>query len=155
MDLDLYDRRLRELAASADTIGRLAEPDASATARSRLCGSQVTADIRLRDGVIVAHGHRVLACLIGQASAALVARLIVGLPVPALRAGAATMRAVLADRRAPAADLWQALELFLPVADIPSRHGAALLPFDAVEQALAQLGIPAEPTASPLTRPLP
>ena len=139
MDLALYDRSIRDLAASADSIGRLAAPDASATAHSRLCGSRVTADICLRDGVIAAHGHRVRACLIGQASATLLARLIVGRSPVELRAGTQAMRALLADREVPPTGPWQAFEIFLPVADFPSRHGAALLPFEAVEQALAVL----------------
>jgi NifU-like protein involved in Fe-S cluster formation len=144
MDLalhDLYDRRIRDLAASVDSIGPLAAPDASATAHSRLCGSRVTADICLRDGVIAAYGHRVRACLIGQASAALLARLIVGRSPAELRAGTQAMRALLADREVPPTEPWRAFEIFLPVADFPSRHGAALLPFEAVEQALAVLGL--------------
>jgi len=156
MDLALYDRRIRDLAACSDSIGRLAEPDASATAHSRLCGSRVTADIRVRGGVVAAYGHHVRACVIGRASAALLARLIVGLPVPALHTGRAAMHALLTARRIPAAGPWQALEVFLPVAEYPSRHGAVLLPFDAVEQALAQLGIEAEGlTPSPSTRSFP
>ncbi|HWX46933.1 MAG TPA: iron-sulfur cluster assembly scaffold protein [Roseomonas sp.] len=152
MELALYDRRIRELAADADRIGRLAEPDTSATAHSRLCGSRVTADICLRNGIITAHGHQVRACLVGQASAALLAKLIVGPPVPAMSAGKAAMQALLTDRRIPQTDPWRVLELFLPIADFPSRHGAALLPFEAVEQALAQLGDRANPTAVSLTR---
>jgi NifU-like protein involved in Fe-S cluster formation len=144
MDLalhDLYDRRIRDLAASVDSIRPLAAPDASATAQSRLCGSRVTADICLRDGVIAAYGHRVRACLIGRASAALLGRLIVGLSPAELRAGTQAMRALLADRVVPPREPWRAFEIFLPVADFPSRHGAALLPFEAVEQALASLGL--------------
>jgi NifU-like protein involved in Fe-S cluster formation len=139
MDLALYDRRMRDLAASVDGIARLAAPDATATAHSRLCGSRVTADICLREGIIAAHGHRVRACLVGQASAALLARLIRGLSPAELHAGTQAMRALLADRQVPARAPWRALEIFLPVADFPSRHGAALLPFEAVEQALALL----------------
>jgi NifU-like protein involved in Fe-S cluster formation len=51
------------------------------------------------------------------------------------------MRALLADRVVPPREPWRAFEIFLPVADFPSRHGAALLPFEAVEQALASLGL--------------
>lgn len=138
-ELALYDRRIRDLAASVDSIGRLAAPDASATAHSRLCGSRVTADICLRNGVIVEHGHHVRACLVGQASAALLARLIVGCSPAELRAGTQAMRALLAAREVPPMEPWRAFEIFLPVADFPSRHGAVLLPFEAVEQALAML----------------
>src|ERR671912_210040 len=35
---EIYNRRILELAASIPHLGRLASPDASATARSRLCG---------------------------------------------------------------------------------------------------------------------
>ncbi|WP_204319704.1 hypothetical protein, partial [Klebsiella pneumoniae] len=39
---DIYNRRILELAADIPRLGRLPEPDASATAHSKLCGSTVT-----------------------------------------------------------------------------------------------------------------
>lgn len=155
MDLALYDRGIRELAACADATPRLVDPDATATADSRLCGSRLTSDIRVRDGRIVAYGHRVRACLVGQASAALLARLVIGQQVAFLHLGTAAMRAVLSGQLMTEPDPWQALEIFSPVADFPSRHGAVLLPFEAVEKALRQLTGMADAASSSSIRAFP
>jgi NifU-like protein involved in Fe-S cluster formation len=147
--LDLYDRRIRELAASVGEIGRLSDPDATTTAHSRLCGSRVTIDIKLADDVIAAYGHQVRACLIGEASAALFARLIVGRTIGQFRIGAAIMRRMLAEGVRPPDGAWQELEVLLPVASVRSRHGSALLPYDAVETALKEPRLPSvAPTES-------
>ena len=44
---DVYNRRIIELAGTIPRIGRLADPDATATAHSRLCGSTVTVDLKM------------------------------------------------------------------------------------------------------------
>ena len=38
---DIYNKRIIELAGNIPRLGRLADPDASATAHSKLCGSTV------------------------------------------------------------------------------------------------------------------
>ena len=47
---DIYNRRILELAGNIPRLGRLAAPDATATAHSRLCGSTVTVDLKMEDG---------------------------------------------------------------------------------------------------------
>ena len=44
---EVYNRRIIELAGTIPRIGRLADPDATATALSRLCGSTVTIDLKM------------------------------------------------------------------------------------------------------------
>ena len=75
---DIYNRRVLELAADIPRLGRLAAPDASAKAHSRLCGSTVTVDLSLRDGGVSDFAHDVRACALGQASSSLMARHVVG-----------------------------------------------------------------------------
>ena len=41
---EVYNRRILELAGGIPRLGRLDQPDASATAHSKLCGSTVTVD---------------------------------------------------------------------------------------------------------------
>jgi len=65
---DIYSRRILELAANIPHLGRLPEPDASATARSKLCGSTVTVDLKLNGSMVTAFAHDVKACALGQAS---------------------------------------------------------------------------------------
>ncbi len=139
MDLDLYNKQILRLAASIPRVGRLATPDASATAHSRLCGSRITIDLRLNEDVITDYAQEVRACVIGQAAASVVARVVVGLTIDEVDEGAGVMRAVLREKTFPTPGPWAGLEPFLPVADFRSRHSSALLPFDALQHAIAEL----------------
>src|SRR3984957_15241536 len=82
---DIYNKRVLELAADIPRLGRLAAPDASAKAHSRLCGSTVIVDLSLRDGRVSDFAHDVRACALGQASSSLMARHIIGATPEELR----------------------------------------------------------------------
>jgi NifU-like protein involved in Fe-S cluster formation len=140
MDLDLYNKQILRLAASIPRVGRLAAPDASATAHSRLCGSRISVDLKLDGDVIADYAHELRACVIGQAVASVIAKNVVGLTVDEVGDGAGILRAVLQDKALPPPGPWAELEPFLPVADFRNRHGSALLPFEALQRALAQVG---------------
>ena len=51
---ELYSQKILDLAGNAVQPPRLAAPDASARKVSRVCGSTITVDVEVRDGVIVA-----------------------------------------------------------------------------------------------------
>ena len=139
---DIYNRRILELAADIPRLGRLEAPDATATAHSKLCGSTVTVDLTLdADGVTVADfAHDVKACAVGQASSSLMARHVVGASADELRAVRARMRGMLKEN-GPAPDgKWADLAVLEPVRDFRARHASTLLTFDAVVDALDQIG---------------
>ena len=75
---DIYNTKILELAGNIPRIGRLADPDASARAHSRLCGSTVTVDLKMADGRVSDFAHDVKACALGQASSSIMARNVVG-----------------------------------------------------------------------------
>ena len=75
---DIYSQRILELAANIPRVLRLPNPDATATAHSKLCGSTVTVDVRMQGDVITDYGQTVKACLLGQSSAAIMGRLAIG-----------------------------------------------------------------------------
>lgn len=134
---ELYNMRLLRLATAIPCTARLDAPDAVATLHSPLCGSRITVEIALNGGRVTGYGQEVRACLVGQAAASILGSLIVGLTVAEFRQGYALFHAMLRDRTPPPAGLWSPLEALSPVADVPVRHRSALLPFDAVEAALA------------------
>lgn len=139
MDLsELYNARIIELAAGIGPAQRLASPDGQATAHSKLCGSTVSVDVQVADGKVVAYGQTVKACLLGQASASVMGRNIVGTSTQELRAVAARMRAMLKQGGPPPDGRWADLAVLEPVKDFKARHASTLLVFDAVEQALSQ-----------------
>ena len=141
MDLDLYRGQILEFAGSIPRVGRLDAPNASADAHSRLCGSRITIDIKLDGNVISDYAHEPKACAIGQASASVVARTVVGLTVDEVNDGAEIMTAILKKKTPPTSSPWSVLQPFLPVADFRSRHNSALLPFEALQRAIAVLGL--------------
>ena len=57
---------------------RLAAPQATATAHSKLCGSTVTVDLAMDGDVVTDYGQSVKACLLGQSSASVMGREVIG-----------------------------------------------------------------------------
>lgn len=135
---DIYNHRIFELAAAIPHAAKLDHPHAAARAHSKLCGSTVEVEIRMDGDRISDFGQTVKACLLGQASAAIVGREIVGTPADEFRAVAAAMRRMLKDAGPPPEGRWADLGLLQPVKDYPHRHASTLLVFDAVERALDQ-----------------
>jgi NifU-like protein involved in Fe-S cluster formation len=142
---DLYNTRIMELAAAIPRTTRLAKPDVTATAHSKLCGSTITVDLVVRDGRVADFGQNVRACLLGQASASVVGREIVGATPAELAALAADMRAMLRDGSATPQGRWADLAVLEPVRAVKARHASTLLVFDAVEKALALVSAAAAP----------
>ncbi|HMT14980.1 MAG TPA: iron-sulfur cluster assembly scaffold protein [Aestuariivirga sp.] len=136
---EIYNRRILELAADIPRLGRLAAPQASATAVSKLCGSRVSVDLALAEGRVSDFAHEVKACALGQASSSVMARHVIGSTPDELRTLRHTMQAMLKEEGEPPQGKWADLEAFLPVRDFKARHASTLLTFDAVVAALDQL----------------
>jgi NifU-like protein involved in Fe-S cluster formation len=136
---DIYNRRVLELAADIPRLGRLAHPQATAKAHSKLCGSTVTVDLCLSDGKVSDFAHDVRACALGQASSSLMARHIIGATPDELRALRETMIAMLKAGGPPPSGKWAEFAALEPVRDYKPRHASTLLTFDAVVGALDQI----------------
>ena len=136
---DIYNRRILELAGEIPRLGRLDQPDATATAHSKLCGSTVTIDLKLAGGKVADFAHDVKACALGQASSSIMARNVVGSTPEELRAVREDMCRMLKENGAPPAGKWADCAVLEPVRDYKARHASTLLTFDAVVSALDQI----------------
>ena len=136
---DIYSQRILELAANMPRAERLPHPDATATAHSKLCGSRVTVDLSMEGDVVTDYGQSVKACLLGQTSAAVMGREIVGSTATELRAVGVAMRNMLKAGGPPPNGRWADLAVLEPVRDYKARHASTLLVFDAVEDAIGQI----------------
>ncbi len=137
---DIYNDRILELAANLPRVGRLASPDATATAHSKLCGSTVTVDVALGpDGVVTDFAHDVKACALGQASSSIMARNVVGSSAEELRELRDAMRGMLKAGSAPPAGRWADCAVLEPVRDYKARHASTLLTFEAVVEAVEKV----------------
>ena len=146
---DIYNQRILELAGNIPRLGRLKNPDASAKAHSRLCGSTVTIDLCVNDGRVVDFAHDVKACALGQASSSLMARHIIGATPEELIALRDRATRMLKANGLPPDGKWSEFAVLEPVRDYKARHASTLLTFDAVVDALAQIAArePARETA--------
>lgn len=136
---DIYNKKIIELAGNIPRLGRLAEPDASATAHSKLCGSTVKVDLRMDGTVVTDFAHEVRACALGQASSSIMARHVVGSTASELRELRETVRGMLKDNGAPPQGKWADIALLEPVRDFKARHASTMLTFDAVVDAIGQI----------------
>lgn len=136
---DIYNRRILELAADIPRLGRLARPDASATAHSKLCGSTVTVDLRMDGDAVTDFAHDVKACALGQASSSIMARHVVGSSAGELRALRDTVRRMLKEDGPPPSGRWADVAVLEPVRDYKARHASTLLTFDAVVDAIGRI----------------
>lgn len=131
----LYSLEILRLATSLPHNDTLDATQGSATCRSPICGSEMTADVAI-DGArhIAAVAIRANACALGQASAAVLRNKAVGQNAAQIRTVCDSLKAALQNG---SGDLvWPELEPFRYASDFPARHGAILLPFDTLIAAL-------------------
>ncbi len=132
-------KRVLELAADIPRLGRLSQPDATAKAHSRLCGSTVTIDLSMQDGVVSDFAHDVRACALGQASSSLMASHIIGARPEELEALRDRMFAMLKQGGPPPDGKFADFAVLEPVKSYKARHASTMLTFDAVVDALRQI----------------
>jgi NifU-like protein involved in Fe-S cluster formation len=131
----LYSRDVLRLATSLPHDDRLDDAQGSATCRSPVCGSEMSADVVLTDGSIAAVAIRARACALGQASAAVLRDKAVGLSGGDIKAAKERLEAMLKNGDAIG---WPELEPLSYARDYPARHGAILLPFETLLAAIAK-----------------
>lgn len=136
---DIYNKRIIELAGNIPRLGRLADPDASAMAHSKLCGSTVKIDLKMDGPVVTDFAHDVKACALGQASSSIMASHVVGSTANELRELREIVRKMLKENGSPPQGKWADIALLEPVRDYKARHASTLLTFDAVVDAIGQI----------------
>lgn len=136
---DVYNKKILTLASDIPRLQRLDAPDATAVAHSRLCGSKVTVDVKMLDGVVSDFGQDVKACALGQASSSIMARHVVGSTASEMKALRDQMYRMLKEEGTPPEGKWADCEALLPVRDYKARHASTLLTFDAVVDAINQI----------------
>ncbi|MBI4967078.1 MAG: iron-sulfur cluster assembly scaffold protein [Rhodospirillales bacterium] len=140
MNDEIYHAEVKRLAQAATGAGRLAPPKSSATLDNPLCGDRATIDLELKAGTIARLSHEVKGCLMCRAAAAILGVRAPGASLAQARQAVIDLRALLKDGRAIPPEGWAELAVFTPLGAHKSRHDCALLPFDALVQALDAAG---------------
>ncbi len=132
--MKLYSGRILALAADIPHLGRLPAAQATVRKRAPLCGSAVTVDMAMQNGRVTDYAQEVKACALGQAAAAIVGRVVLGLSLQELQSGCEGLRAMLAGGPVSPApfDGFAALE---PARDFRNRHASILLAIEAATEA--------------------
>lgn len=137
---DVYNSKLLEFAGNIKCLERLDNPDATARAHSKLCGSTITVDINVGDdGRITDFGQEVKACALGQSAASIVARHVIGTDRAEMAKVREEMRAMLKENGEPPTGRFEDLKYLQPVRDYKARHASTMLVFDAIVDALDQV----------------
>jgi len=132
----LYTVEILRLAADIPHLAPLSDPHGQAEVRSPTCGSKVSAQVILDDaGRVMGFGQQVEACAFGQASAALLGRHAIGRDVREVEKSLADFRSWLEEARGNPGD-WPDLGALTPAKSRRGRHGAMLLPFQALLTAI-------------------
>ena len=146
---DLYSNAVLRLAADIPRIGRLARPQASVRKVSRLCGSEVEVDLVMQNGRVADLALRVKACALGQASASILARQVIGASVQELALARDSLLAMLKQGKPAPRGRFGELAVLEGARAYPARHQSVMLAFDAVCEAARQVGGSTAKTTEP------
>jgi NifU-like protein involved in Fe-S cluster formation len=137
--IKLYSGRILALAADMPATEPLAASQATVRKRSPLCGSTVTVSLDMGDGRIAAYAQDVKACALGQASAAVSGRAMIGRTEAEVRRARDQLRAMLKEG-GPVPDApFDGFEVLTPARDYRNRHASILLALDATVEAMEQV----------------
>ena len=132
----LYTREILRLAASLGDAAVLDRVDGAAERRAVTCGSRISVAVMMADGAVGAVSQRVEACAFGQAAAALMIAGAVGQSADEVRSALAGVERWLAGH--DAAVTWPGLAVLDPARTRIGRHGAILMPFQALLGAIEE-----------------
>lgn len=135
----LYNRKILTFAADIPHLGRLEGAQASGDAVSRLCGSEVHVDINVDAGRITEFAQEIKACALGQTSASIVGRYVIGSSRDEIAQAREEMEQMLKEGGPPPSGKFTELEVLSPVKEYPARHASVLLIFDALLAAFDHL----------------
>ena len=132
----LYSGRILALAADIPHLGHLPKPGGAAKKRSLLCGSTVAVEVVLADGKVAEFAQEVRACALGQASAAILGKIVIGRTRAELETARTALTAMLNDG-GPVPDApFAGYAVLIPARDYKNRHASILLAIDATVAAI-------------------
>ncbi|WP_245510819.1 iron-sulfur cluster assembly scaffold protein [Antarcticimicrobium sediminis] len=135
----LYQPRIREFSARVRADRRLEAPDVTVTCRSPVCGSMMTLDLAIRDGILVGLGWRARACTLGMASLGIVRQVGVGQTRDQIADAGRLLSTLLQGQDVDFPSAWSDLSVFTAARSFPTRFASMGLPFQAIAQGFAEL----------------
>lgn len=135
---EIYNAKILEFAGNLPLTGVLPDAEGSAERQSKLCGSRIRVHLKLDGDTVAAFSHEVKACALGQASASILARNVIGATVDEISTARDAMIAMLkADGEGPEGRFAD-MRFLKPVRDYKARHASTMLTFEATLAAIAE-----------------
>ncbi len=136
MNAPLYTTQILRLATELPAPVVLERVDGAAERRSPTCGSRVRTEVALDgEGRVATLSQTVQACAFGQASASLLAAGAVGRTRDDVAQATGNLRDWLAGKRDDPG-VWPGLDTLAPARSRIGRHGAIVLPFETLLDAM-------------------
>lgn len=133
--IKLYSGKILDLATNIPHLKRLDAPNATVKKRSPVCGSMVTVDVTLDNGVVSAFGQDVKACALGQAAAAVTGQAVIGRTPGELAEARDALRAMLKENGPVPSAPFDGFAVLEPARDFKNRHASILLAIEAASEA--------------------
>ena len=134
--IKLYSARILALAADIPHLDRIPDPDASVKRRAPLCGSTITVDVKVTNGVISQFGQDVKACALGQAAASVVGAHVLGCSIQQITGARDALREMLKNNGPTPPPPFEDLEVLRPALAYKNRHASILLSLEATAEAV-------------------
>ena len=134
----LYQDAIKQFAQAAHGHGTLENATGEAKLNNPLCGDRVRMQVALDAGRIAAIAHETKGCLLCRAAASLLGARAAGMDAAAVEVVSDELDAMLKDS-APIPVAWPELAMFVPARAHASRHRCVLLPFRALQAAMANV----------------
>ena len=136
--LDLYSNQILTLAGNIPLLERLSSPDITIAKRSKLCGSSVMIDLSMENGKISSYSHEVKACALGQASASILAKDIIGKTESQIIAVRNSVIKML-DGSNYSQDIFPDYQFLSPASQFKNRHESIMLVLDATVEGIKNI----------------
>jgi NifU-like protein involved in Fe-S cluster formation len=104
-----------------------------------LCGSAITVDIVVKDGIIINYGQDVRACALGQASSTIVGKAIVGRSLTEVQKVYEELKEMLVNNGPIPSKPFDDLYMLKPASEYKNRHASILLAIEATLAAFTKI----------------
>ncbi len=133
---DLYSQKILALAMDIPHITPIEEFDGSALCRSPVCGSQIEAKIYLHKDMISAYAQDVKTCALGQASAAIFGRHVLGKTAKDIEKLQTELVKFLKENGDTPSAPFEEYHILIAARDYKNRHASILLAVDVCLEAI-------------------
>ena len=137
--MELYTKKILQLASETYLLGTIKDPDRMATVRSNICGSSLTVYLNLCEGNILEFKQDVKACALGQASASIFAKNAIGQSLKTVVELSDTVKDMLQRGGSAPESPFSDYQYLRPASDFKNRHASILLVLEATKKALAKV----------------